>query len=65
MDVAEKLREYFAIGVTLVWLVDPRARRVSAYRSATDVREFVETDRLPGDDVLSGFETSVSALFEE
>jgi Uma2 family endonuclease len=65
MDLAEKLREYFAIGVRLVWVLDPRARRVYAFRASTDVREFRETDRLPGDDVLPGFETSVAALFEE
>ncbi len=65
MSLTEKLREYFAIGVGLVWVVDPRARRVYAYRALTDVREFVEADRLPGDDILAGFDVPVTSLFEE
>jgi Uma2 family endonuclease len=63
--LTHKLREYFAIGVRLVWVADPEARAVLAYRSLTDVREFRETDRLSGDDVLPGFEIEVVALFEE
>jgi Uma2 family endonuclease len=65
MGLTEKLREYFAIDVRLVWVIDPKARRVYAYRALTDVREFVETDRLPGDDVIPGFEVPVVTLFEE
>jgi Uma2 family endonuclease len=37
--LVQKLREYFAIGVRLVWVADPAARAVLAYRSLTDVRE--------------------------
>ena len=65
VGLMEKLREYFAIGVRLVWVVDPRARRVQAYRSVTDVREFTEGDRLPGDEVLPGFSAPVANLFED
>ncbi len=64
-DVMGKLREYFAIGVRLVWVIDPRARCVYAYQSLTDVREFTEEDELPGDDVLPGFSVKVAELFEE
>jgi Uma2 family endonuclease len=63
--LTQKLREYFAIGVKLVWVADPDASAVLAYRSLTDVREFRETDRLTGDDVLPGFEVTVASLFEE
>ncbi len=65
MDLADKLREYFAAGVRLVWVVDPRARRVYAYRSLTDLRELTETDTLSGEDVLQGFTGLVGPLFEE
>jgi Uma2 family endonuclease len=64
-EVTQKLREYFAVGVRLVWVADPAARAVLAYPSLTDVREFKESDRLPGDDVLPGFEATVASLFEE
>lgn len=65
LDTMQKLREYFAIGVKVVWVVDSEARRVYVYRSVTDVREFQEADRLPGDDVLPEFDVSVASLFEE
>lgn len=65
LDTMQKLREYFAIGVKVVWVVDPEARRVYVYRSVTDVREFQEADRLPSDDVLPEFDVSVASLFEE
>jgi Uma2 family endonuclease len=63
-EVTQKLREYFAIGVQLIWAVDPQARMVYAYRSMTDVREFTEHDELPGDDILPGFSAKIAQLFE-
>lgn len=64
-EMTKKLREYFAIGVRLVWVADPDSRTVSAYRSPTDVREFSASDALPGDDVLPGFSVAVASVFEE
>lgn len=64
IDLTEKLREYFAIGVTLVWVVDPAARRVLVYRALTQVRELAETGRLSGEEVLPGFELPVAALYQ-
>ena len=64
-DVMDKLREYFAIRVRLVWVADPGARSVFAYRSLTDVREFTADDELVGDDVLPGFRVRVEELFRE
>jgi len=64
-DVTQKLREYFAAGVALVWVTDPASRAVYAYRSLTDVREFSGADTLTGDDVLPGFSVSVDKFFEE
>jgi Uma2 family endonuclease len=63
--VMQKLREYFAIGVRLIWVADPATRTVFAYRSITDVREFTAQDELPGDDVLPGFVVPVAQLFED
>jgi Uma2 family endonuclease len=64
-DLTQKLREYFAAGVRLVWVADPATRSVLAYRSITDVRELRDADRLTGEDVLPGFEVAVAALFDE
>lgn len=64
-EAMQKLREYFAIGVRLIWVADPATRTVFAYRSITDVREFTDQDDLPGDDVLPGFAAPVARLFED
>lgn len=64
-DAMRKLREYFAIGVLLVWVVDPAARVVYANRSMTDIREFASGSELPGDAILPGFSVAVAQLFEE
>jgi Uma2 family endonuclease len=63
-DMMQKLREYFALGVRLVWVADPATRTVLAYRSLTDVRELGAGDTLAGDDVLPGFAVPVAELFE-
>ena len=34
-ETAQKLREYFAAGVRLVWVADPQRRTVTAYRRGT------------------------------
>ena len=64
-EVTQKLREYFSIGVRLIWVADPESRTVYAYRSMTDIREFAVNDELPGDDVLPGFSVKVAELFED
>jgi Uma2 family endonuclease len=65
LDTMQKLREYFAIGVRLVWVADPEARIVYAYRSLTNVTEFRNTDQLTAEDVLPGFSVPVAELFAE
>ena len=65
LDLTEKLREYFAIGVTLVWVLDPIGRRVYAYRAPTDLREYADTETLSAADVLPGFEVVVARLFDD
>jgi Uma2 family endonuclease len=62
--VTQKLREYFAIGVRLVWIVDPSARSVHVYRALTDVREVTQDEELSGEEVLPGLVLPVAVLFE-
>jgi len=61
--VMEKLEEYFAIGVRLIWVADPRRQRLHVYRSLTDVESVGVGDELPGGDVLPGFRAPVAELF--
>ncbi len=35
-QVADKIGEFLECGVPLVWLVDPKARTVTVYRSLSD-----------------------------
>ncbi len=59
----EKLEEYFAIGVKAVWIADPKHRTVRVYGSPTTVERFAEGDTLTCEDVLPGFQCSITALF--
>ena len=64
-DVREKLAEYFSIGVTWVWVVEPQNRKVLVFRAPTDVEEYDAEDILRGEGVLEGFAVKVAELFAE
>jgi Uma2 family endonuclease len=61
-EVAEKLEEYFKVGVRQVWVVYPRQSKVYAYTSTTKVRVLAPGDELDGGDVLPGFRLSITDL---
>jgi Uma2 family endonuclease len=63
-EVRRKLKEYFAAGVKLIWVADPRKRTVRAYRSLKNVRVFTARDTLTGGDILPGFSVPVASLFD-
>lgn len=61
-----KREDYFAVGVRLVWEIDPEARTVQAYTVAqAPVAEFTESDTLDGGMVLDGFKLPLSVFFAE
>lgn len=62
-EVMEKLEDYFAMGVDLVWIVDPEHRYVFAYRSLMEVERFEEGDLLTDEEILPGFSLLVAELF--
>jgi Uma2 family endonuclease len=62
-EIEEKVAEYLACGVRLVWVADPATRSVRSYRSGRSVQVFGETDLLSGEDVLEGFDVEVARLF--
>jgi Uma2 family endonuclease len=64
-EVAEKLEEYFQVGVRLVWVVYPVRMRIYAYTSPSQVRVLGPDDVLDGNDVLPGLSISLRELFDK
>jgi len=63
-EMARKLREYFAAGARLVWIVDPETRTARVFTDA-ETHSAVTTDGvLDGGDVLPGFQVSLREWFE-
>ena len=62
-DLAEKATQYFAAGVQLVWIVYPRTRAVLVLRTGTAASWLSGDDPISGEDVLPGFEATVSDFF--
>lgn len=61
-QIREKLKEYFAKGVRLVWVIAPEDRTLTIYRQPDEGRLLHETASVTGEDVLPGFECRVSDL---
>ncbi|HVU13494.1 MAG TPA: Uma2 family endonuclease [Phototrophicaceae bacterium] len=61
-DVDEKVEGYLKDGVRLIWVINPRLKRITALTSTNTVR-LTEADTLDGGDVLPGFSLSVRTLF--
>ncbi|HZT60105.1 MAG TPA: Uma2 family endonuclease [Pyrinomonadaceae bacterium] len=62
-EVDEKVEDWLAAGTRAVWIVNPRKRSVTIYRSMTDVTRLSESDELDGGDVVPGFRCKVSEIF--
>jgi Uma2 family endonuclease len=54
-QVLDKVGEYLAAGVRLVWVIDPAERRATVYRALSEVRTVAESEHLDGEDVVPGF----------
>jgi Uma2 family endonuclease len=61
--MARKLREYFAAGTRLVWLVDPRPRTVRVHTGPRRSVRLGPDDVLDGGTVLPGFAVPVREIF--
>jgi len=62
--VVGKVHEYFAAGVSLVWIVYPDQEQVYAYESPTRVRVFGRGDDIDGGVILPGFRLAITELFD-
>jgi Uma2 family endonuclease len=61
-QIRAKLREYFARGVRMVWVIAPEDRTLTIYRTLDEGRLLHEPATLTGEDVLPGFSCRVSDL---
>ena len=60
----EKVFAYLEAGTQLVWVIEPRAKSVTVYRSETDITTLTRNDTLSGEDVVEGFTCQVAELFK-
>jgi len=58
-----KAKHWISAGAKLVWVVNPRKRTVTVYKSLTDIFEVTENEVLHADEVLTGFQLAVSEVF--
>ncbi len=62
-EMARKRREYFAAGIRLAWMVDPRTRTVTVFTGPDQSRTLNESQTLDGGAVLPGFALPLRDLF--
>jgi Uma2 family endonuclease len=62
-EVSEKVDEWLAAGCAAVWVVDPKLKTVTVYRSRTDAEIRTAGETLVGDPVVPGFSCPVDELF--
>ncbi len=62
-EVDEKVEDYLATGVRLVWIVNPKKRTVTVHRPNTEAQTLVESDTIDGLDVVPDFQYFVARLF--
>jgi Uma2 family endonuclease len=63
-EMERKLEDYFAGGVKLVWIIDPKTRTAEVYTGPDDMTPLDESGSLDGGDVLPGFSVPLATLFE-
>ena len=62
--IAEKIDEYLACGVPMVWIADPHFRTITIHRPAMAPEFFTEAQILSAENELPGFGVIVRNLFE-
>jgi len=62
-EVDDKVKGWLDAGAMMVWVVNPRWRSVTVYRSAVNIKTLTENEELSGDDVVPGFRCRVAEIF--
>ena len=63
-QVEDKAFAYLEAGTQLVWVVKPRSKTVTVYRSEMDITLLTRNDTVTGEEVVEGFSCQVATLFE-
>jgi Uma2 family endonuclease len=63
-EIARKLKEYFAAGSQLAWVVEPKRQTVRVHTTPDEFVVLGLDDSLDGGSVLPGFRMAVRELFE-
>lgn len=63
LELDEKVAEYLAAGVELVWVVRPPLRTVRVHRADGSITNLRAADMLDGENVLPGFQVQVAQHF--
>jgi Uma2 family endonuclease len=61
--VNKKISQWLGFGTKQVWIVDPKHKTVTVYRSPSDTTTFSGSDYLEAQDLLPGFRISLEWLF--
>jgi Uma2 family endonuclease len=64
IEVRELINEYLAAGTRLIWVIYPVIETIEVHRPGNVVTVLHAGDELDGEDVLPGFRTPVSELFD-
>jgi Uma2 family endonuclease len=62
-EVEGKVAEWLEFGTRVVWVVSPKLRNVTVYRSLTKIAILTETDTLDSGEVVPGFQIPVAEIF--
>ena len=63
-DIEEKVREWLAFGVLVVWVIYPKTRRVHVYEPNGQATILTAEDTITGGAALPDFQAQVSEFFE-
>ncbi len=62
-EVDDKVKAWLDAGTRMVWVINPKWRSVTVYRSAVRVTVLTENDEISGEEVVEGFRCVVGELF--
>ena len=63
-EIARKLKEYFAAGSKLAWIVEPKPQTVRVHTAPEDFVVLGQDGWLDGGNVLPGFRLAVRDVFD-